>query len=98
MAVKVLILEDNPVARSFLCRVVRESFSDSIAITEAGDLESARREPQRNAQALAELASWYAQGRIKPVIDQKLPMQALPQAFTRMGSRQVRGKLVLTNG
>ncbi|UUX97709.1 LuxR C-terminal-related transcriptional regulator [Aquabacterium sp. J223] len=44
MAVKVLILEDNPVARSFLCRVVRESFSDAIAITEAGDLESARRQ------------------------------------------------------
>jgi DNA-binding NarL/FixJ family response regulator len=43
MAVKVLILEDNPVARSFLCRVVRESFSDSISITEAGDLEAARR-------------------------------------------------------
>ncbi len=43
MSVKVLILEDNPVARSFLCRVVRESFSDSIVITEAGDLESARR-------------------------------------------------------
>ncbi len=44
MAVKVLILEDNPVARSFLCRVVRESFSDPIVITEAGDLESARRQ------------------------------------------------------
>ena len=44
MAVKVLILEDNPVARSFLCRVVRESFSDSISITEAGDLETARRQ------------------------------------------------------
>ena len=43
MPVKVLILEDNPVARSFLCRVVRESFSDNIAITEAGDLENARR-------------------------------------------------------
>ena len=43
MAVKVLILEDNPVARSFLCRVVRESFSDAILITEAGDLETARR-------------------------------------------------------
>ncbi|MEF7614562.1 response regulator transcription factor [Aquincola sp. MAHUQ-54] len=43
MAVKVLILEDNPVARSFLCRVVRESFSDSIVITEAGDLETARK-------------------------------------------------------
>ena len=42
MAIKVLILEDNPVARSFLCRVVRESFSDVLAITEAGDLETAR--------------------------------------------------------
>ena len=52
MAVKVLILEDNPVARSFLCRVVRESFSDAIMITEAGDLESARRHvgPLREGQ------------------------------------------------
>ena len=43
MTVKVLILEDNPVARSFLCRVVRESFSDANQITEAGDLLTARR-------------------------------------------------------
>lgn len=43
MAIKVLIVEDNPVARNFLCRVVRESFSDEITITEAGDLETARR-------------------------------------------------------
>jgi len=43
MAVKVLIVEDNPVARSFLSRVVRESFSDALMITEAGDLETARR-------------------------------------------------------
>ncbi len=43
MAIKVLILEDNPVARGFLSRVVRESFSDTIEITEAGDLETARR-------------------------------------------------------
>ena len=43
MAVKVLIVEDNPVARSFLARVVRESFSDVLEISEAGDLETARR-------------------------------------------------------
>ena len=43
MAVKVWILEDNPVARGFLSRVVRESFSDVSSITEAGDLEAARR-------------------------------------------------------
>ena len=38
MTVKVLIIEDNPVARSFLCRVVRESFSDSIAMRGAPTL------------------------------------------------------------
>ncbi len=42
MPVKVLIVEDNPVARSFLARVVRESFSDELRIAEAGDLETAR--------------------------------------------------------
>ncbi len=60
--------------------------------------EYARREPQANARALGELAQWYAQGKVKPVIDQRLPMTALPQAYERMGTRQVRGKLVLVNG
>ncbi len=57
----------------------------------------ARREPKANARALGELAQWYAQGRVKPVIDQRLPMTQLPQAFARMGTRQVHGKLVLMN-
>ena len=57
----------------------------------------ARREPQANSKALAELAQWYARGLVKPVIDQRLPMRELPAAFARMGSRQVRGKLVMTN-
>jgi DNA-binding NarL/FixJ family response regulator len=47
MTVKVLIIEDNPVARSFLCRVVRESFSDAMELTEVGDLENARRQVAR---------------------------------------------------
>ena len=57
----------------------------------------ARREPQANAAALAELAKWYAEGKVKPVIDQRLPMTELPKAFAIMGSRQVRGKLVMVN-
>ncbi len=59
--------------------------------------EFARREPAHNAKALAELAGWYADGRIKPVLDRTLPMPELKAAFQRMGSRQVRGKLVMTN-
>ena len=59
--------------------------------------EFARREPKNNARALAELAGWYAQGKIKPAIDRTLPMSALSDAFARMGSRQVQGKIVLVN-
>jgi len=53
MAVKVLILEDNPVARGFLSRVVRESFSDVSSITEAADLEAARRLLGHSARQMA---------------------------------------------
>lgn len=56
-----------------------------------------KREPQASAAALAELAQWYGQGKIKPVIDQRLPMAELPAAYARMGTRQVRGKLLLVN-
>ncbi len=59
--------------------------------------EFARREPKAHAAALGELARWYAEGKVKPVIDQRLPMQELPAAYARMGSRKVRGKLVMTN-
>jgi NADPH2:quinone reductase len=57
----------------------------------------ARREPKAYAATLAELAQWYAQGKVKPVIDQRLPMIDLPKAFAIMGGRQVRGKLVMLN-
>lgn len=43
MSVEVLIVEDNPVARAFLGRVVRASFTDVQAVDEAGDLHAARR-------------------------------------------------------
>ena len=56
-----------------------------------------KREPRASAAALAQLAQWYGQGKIKPVIDQRLPMSELPAAYARMGTRQVRGKLLLVN-
>ncbi|MCW5612773.1 MAG: NADPH:quinone oxidoreductase family protein [Rubrivivax sp.] len=56
-----------------------------------------RREPQASAAGLMQLAQWYGQGKVRPVIDQRLPMSELKAAYTRMGSRQVRGKLLLVN-
>lgn len=59
--------------------------------------EFSRREPHAQAAMMAELLEWYGQGRIKPVIDQTLPMAELKAAYARMGSRQVKGKLVMVN-
>ncbi|MCU0942318.1 MAG: NADPH:quinone oxidoreductase family protein [Hydrogenophaga sp.] len=57
----------------------------------------AKREPQANAAMMQALAGMYAKGQVKPVIDQTLPMQDLPKAYAIMGSRSVKGKLVLVN-
>lgn len=57
----------------------------------------AKREPKANAAMMMELAQWYGQGRIKPVIDSTLPMADLRAAYARMGARNVKGKLVLVN-
>jgi NADPH2:quinone reductase len=57
----------------------------------------ARREPKANAEMMAELSTWYAQGKIKPVIDRTMPMADLKAAYAHMGSRGVMGKLVMTN-
>ncbi|OYV01825.1 MAG: NADPH:quinone oxidoreductase [Burkholderiales bacterium PBB5] len=56
-----------------------------------------RREPQAFAADMAQLATWYAQGKVKPVLDAPLPLSALHEAYARMNSRQVKGKLVLSN-
>lgn len=57
----------------------------------------AKREPKANAAMMAELASWYAQGKVKPVIDRTMPMAELKAAYAHMGSRGVMGKLVMVN-
>jgi NADPH:quinone reductase len=56
-----------------------------------------RREPAASARALGQLAGWYAQGKIKPLIDSVLPMAELPTAYRRMAARDIKGKLVLVN-
>ena len=57
----------------------------------------AKQEPKANAAMMAELAEWYAKGKIKPVIDSIMPMADLKAAYAHMGSRGVKGKLVMVN-
>lgn len=56
-----------------------------------------RREPENSARGMAELARWYAEGKIKPAIDQRLSMRELPAAYARMATRKVQGKVLLIN-
>ena len=57
----------------------------------------AKAEPKANAAMMGELAQWYGQGRIKPVVDRTMPMAELAAAYEYMGSRGVKGKLVMVN-
>ncbi|MDE2419391.1 MAG: NADPH:quinone oxidoreductase family protein [Burkholderiales bacterium] len=57
----------------------------------------AKREPKANAAMMMELAKWYGQGKIKPVINRAMPMAELKIAYEHMGSRGVMGKLVMVN-
>ncbi len=56
-----------------------------------------RREPQAFAADLQAMFAAYAAGQLKPAIDAVLPMAQVRDAYTRMGSRQVMGKVVLVN-
>ncbi|MEI6025692.1 MAG: NADPH:quinone oxidoreductase family protein [Betaproteobacteria bacterium] len=56
-----------------------------------------RREPEAFAADLKAMYSAYAGGRLKPAIDTVLPMSQVREAYARMGSRQVMGKVVLVN-
>lgn len=44
------------------------------------------------------LLTWYAEGKIKPHIDQTFPLEDAAEAFKLMANRQAKGKLILTTG
>ena len=56
-----------------------------------------KREPKAAQADIRQLFTWYAEGKVKPAIDTVLPMSQVREAYARMGSRQVLGKVVLVN-
>ena len=54
-----------------------------------------RREPAANAQMLGTLATQYARGLVRPVIDAVLPLSSLPEAYRRLQERAILGKVVM---
>ncbi|NJM43531.1 MAG: NADPH:quinone oxidoreductase family protein [Brachymonas sp.] len=56
-----------------------------------------KREPKAFMAQYKQLATWYAEGKIKPVIDRTMPMSDLKSAYAHMATRGVRGKVVMVN-
>jgi len=56
----------------------------------------AEHEPQRHRALLAELMQWLAQGRIKPAITSRRPIEEATEALKDVAARRALGKIVLT--
>ena len=53
------------------------------------------REPRRNQEHLQELLTWFATGKVKPLISATYPLDQAGQALSDMMNRKVKGKVVL---
>jgi NADPH:quinone reductase len=58
--------------------------------------EFSRREPQRFAESMRQLARWFADGKLKPHVSSFFPLDRAADALTLMAERKVKGKVVLT--
>jgi NADPH2:quinone reductase len=56
------------------------------------------RDPKRHAEHVAELFKWYTEGKIRPRITARFPLEKAAEALKLVESRQVQGKAVLIVG
>ena len=55
-----------------------------------------RREPKDFAESLQQIAAWYEQGKLRPHVSEKFPLEKAADALKLMAARKVKGKVVLT--
>ncbi|MCJ1888291.1 NADPH:quinone oxidoreductase family protein [Pseudomonas sp. LA21] len=56
----------------------------------------AQRQPQDNAANFQQLFTWFAEGRIKPLVSQTYPLEKAADAINHLGQRKAVGKVVVT--
>ncbi|WP_448678718.1 NADPH:quinone oxidoreductase family protein [Pseudomonas nicosulfuronedens] len=56
----------------------------------------AQRQPQDNAANFQQLFTWFAEGRIKPLVSQTYPLEQAADAINHLGQRKAVGKVVVT--
>jgi NADPH:quinone reductase len=60
--------------------------------------EWTRRKPDEFAASVRELMSWFLQGKLKPHVTDRFPLERAPEAIAMMAARKVKGKVVVTIG
>ncbi|MDB5999557.1 MAG: NADPH:quinone oxidoreductase, partial [Rhizobacter sp.] len=56
----------------------------------------ARNEPEHNAQNMRELFAWFQEGRVKPHICARFPLERTADAMAAVMNRSAKGKVVVT--
>ncbi len=67
----------------------------NCAITGVFYGEFTRREPEANRAMLARLFAWVAEGRLRPALSQRFPLERAAEALESLAARRATGKLVL---
>jgi NADPH2:quinone reductase len=57
--------------------------------------EAMRREPQQHVANMRKLMQWFAEGKVKPVISERVPLEGAAAAIARLANRQAMGKIVV---
>ena len=57
--------------------------------------DSVRHNPQQHFNNVKQLLEWFAAGKVKPVISERVPLSGATAAMARLASRQVMGKVVV---
>jgi len=60
--------------------------------------EWTRRTPEEFAASVRELMDWFLQGKLKPHVTDRYPLERAPEAIALMAARKVKGKVVITVG
>ncbi|MFC7206761.1 zinc-binding dehydrogenase [Comamonas endophytica] len=58
----------------------------------------ARKQPEDNAANMRELFQWFREGRVRPYICARFPLEQAAQAMELVAGRGARGKVVITVG
>lgn len=57
--------------------------------------DAVRRDPATHLANMRQLAAWFAEGRIRPVISERVGLDGAQAAIQRMAARQVKGKVIV---